>query len=533
MTTREEIGKTIAILIIAGALPATACAQLAQNLTIGNAKALALGNAVTADPPGVDSIHFNPAGLARINGREIQWKYVAADIALKGKFSSNEDYDRLLEERDEEDPLANTSSEIEGAAFYMPGKGIKKLPVAVGLAGGIAYSPPGSRWVLGTAVYTPVVGGFTRDEKDPGTVYGRQAAVTRITYFSPTIAYRFSDDLSVGAGLGFSYFGIGLKIDFRAPNPVLGRLEDWVDDICAGNEALIVNGEPFTNLCEGAVNPFEPLLTLDAGVETYFSQTFNFGVLWQAFPWLSLGTLYQSESKDTLRGELVFGINDGLLEFVQGVGDSRPELGATVNRLGLSKYIVTDGEIEVTMPAHFALGASLQITPRAKFNVDWKWSDVSVWNQLDVVIDKKVPLLGLIDFLGFSNVTENSLIIPRGYKDASNFAFGAEYQYNDQVSLRMGYEPRKSGIPDHKLDFLIPIGDFDMYSIGFSFQPDRHTEYDVALAYANIKQYIPAGSSTNGNYTSDDNLLYNPTAGMDVTSNLKARMLEVTYQKRM
>ena len=38
-------------------------AALVENLTMGNAKALALGNAVTADPPGVDAIHFNPAGL--------------------------------------------------------------------------------------------------------------------------------------------------------------------------------------------------------------------------------------------------------------------------------------------------------------------------------------------------------------------------------------------------------------------------------------------------------------------------------------
>ena len=39
--------------------------QLGQNLTIANAKALSLANAVTADPPGPDSLHFNPAGLYR------------------------------------------------------------------------------------------------------------------------------------------------------------------------------------------------------------------------------------------------------------------------------------------------------------------------------------------------------------------------------------------------------------------------------------------------------------------------------------
>ena len=47
-------------------LPTQSHAQLAQNIFIGNPKALALGNAVTADPPGIDAIHFNPAGLAKL-----------------------------------------------------------------------------------------------------------------------------------------------------------------------------------------------------------------------------------------------------------------------------------------------------------------------------------------------------------------------------------------------------------------------------------------------------------------------------------
>ena len=40
-------------------------AIVGDNLLIDPA-AMAMGNAVTADPPGINSIHFNPAGLARI-----------------------------------------------------------------------------------------------------------------------------------------------------------------------------------------------------------------------------------------------------------------------------------------------------------------------------------------------------------------------------------------------------------------------------------------------------------------------------------
>jgi len=62
---------SIPTVIVISLLNATeAQSALIENLTVGNAKALALGHAVTADPPGIDSIHFNPAGLARLSGEQ-------------------------------------------------------------------------------------------------------------------------------------------------------------------------------------------------------------------------------------------------------------------------------------------------------------------------------------------------------------------------------------------------------------------------------------------------------------------------------
>ncbi|NIQ10379.1 MAG: hypothetical protein GWO08_00395, partial [Gammaproteobacteria bacterium] len=64
-------GPGILMLIIGVMLAGSnsANAALIENMTILHPKATALGNAVTADPPGVDSIHYNPAGLTRITGR--------------------------------------------------------------------------------------------------------------------------------------------------------------------------------------------------------------------------------------------------------------------------------------------------------------------------------------------------------------------------------------------------------------------------------------------------------------------------------
>ena len=52
-------------------------ASFTDSLTVGSAKARSLGHAVTADPPGIDSVHFNPAGLVQLNGRQMHLKGIA------------------------------------------------------------------------------------------------------------------------------------------------------------------------------------------------------------------------------------------------------------------------------------------------------------------------------------------------------------------------------------------------------------------------------------------------------------------------
>lgn len=60
-------------------------AQLVQNLTI-HPKALALGNAVTADPPGIMAIHYNPAGLTKLDGRQLEVNLLSIYLGCRRRF---------------------------------------------------------------------------------------------------------------------------------------------------------------------------------------------------------------------------------------------------------------------------------------------------------------------------------------------------------------------------------------------------------------------------------------------------------------
>lgn len=544
----RNCSKSIALVAVASLffISGVAHAQMAQNLMIGNAKALALGNAVTADPPGVDSIHFNPAGLARLKGRQSHLKFILADASIKGKFTPGEYYNQQIVNLPHVDPsdpnsalvdpdiAANGKSDIESFAVYLPGNGITEIPFAAAPLGGMSFNPPGSNMTFATAVYAPMMLGLSRADDDPGIYSGKSLAFTRLTFFSPSVGYQVNDTLAVGVSLGFSYAGFGLDLDYRAPNFSVGGASSVLSSVCEND---LFDG--IIDLCGGTISPFEPIYNLDVNLEKAVSFSFNFGVLWEPTPWLALGFAYQSEANDTLEGDLIItfapevvGLYNGIAGSGEGLLD--PLLGPIIRGLDLPKNgkIESDGRVNLVTPQHISLGMSLMLTPRLKFNTDVKWTETSKWESFRFEFDEDIVVLELLQAIGVQGVERNALDIPRGYEDTVNWGFGLEYAYTDTLSLRLGYEPRKAGIPDDKLDFVLPLGDSELYAVGFSYAIDKDTTFDTTLGYTKSHQKIPAGSSTNGNDIRADNFVYNPYGGLDVETTLEVIMLEFSYQSQ-
>ena len=82
--------KRLALLTL-GFVAANSHAQLATNLFI-DTKAMSMGNAVTADPVGIMSIHFNPAGLTKLEGRQVQFSIQNIYLEASYDFQVPDDY---------------------------------------------------------------------------------------------------------------------------------------------------------------------------------------------------------------------------------------------------------------------------------------------------------------------------------------------------------------------------------------------------------------------------------------------------------
>ena len=311
--------------------------------------------------------------------------------------------------------------------------------------------------------------------------------------------------------------GVGLNLDYRAANYFIGAGATLTETYC---NAIAGEGGPFEGICadDASISPFDRVFTLEVDLEEPFSPTFNFGILWEPTSWFTWGLVYQSEAADNLEGDVLVDINPELINFIGGIVQDGGLLEAAFSTFfsGINQELFVDdgkiertGSIEITMPQHIATGISVRVLPDLKINLDMKWTETSKWKELDFRFDSPIDTLGLLGFL--EGVSGDGLTVPRDYEDTTNWALGVEYQYNDQLALRFGYEPRKSGIPDNKRDFLLPLGDFDLYGVGFEYRIDQDQIFDFAIGYGKIDEYVATGESTNGNAERADNFVYNPS----------------------
>lgn len=105
-----------------------------------------------------------------------------------------------------------------------------------------------------------------------------------------------------------------------------------------------------------------------------------------------------------------------------------------------------------------------------------------------------------------------------------------EYQYDDRLVLRGGWEPRTSSIPTDKQDVLLPVGDGDLISVGAGYSWSKDSRIDVAAGYVLMEAHVPAGASTNSNSENQaNNFLYNPYSGLNFDSQVTAYLFEASY----
>jgi long-subunit fatty acid transport protein len=498
-------------------------------------KAMSLGNAVTADPPGTASIHFNPAGLSKLQGKWKSDTFFGASIKPYASFTQPENFDIGGWK---EDPIAGTSTGPVRQSIFLPGIGVPKakLPFAAAAGLGFSFNTPGSPWTFGTATYVVQGVGIDRttDPNDPARFDGQRVNIQRLVLASPSVAYKVSKTLSVGVSIPIAHQGFALDTDMRMPNKLLGIIGKLQDAWC-GNNGNPVDTFAF-GLCgggkEGRLRPFNKIGGMHFEMTAPADPTINIGVLWEPSDRFSLGAVYQGGSQSVLTGKYTFNAEPMLDRFVRGMYSSL--LGPVVaSMFGFPTSIpaMQSGNVTMTLPyaEHIQVGLKVKPTDRVQLNVDANWSNWKRWDKLTFQFDKSINLLEMARIFGQADPSK--LIIPRGYKNTINYNFGLQVKVTDALTLRAGYEPRKSSVPENKIDLISPLPDLTIKSIGLGYETREGLRIDAAASYASGKFDIPSDGSCNLNCTNFFNAVYNPYAGLDVAGGIRIRYFGVTITK--
>lgn len=519
------------VLVALGGFSHRSHAALSENLGT-SVVAMSLGNAVTADPPGLDAIHFNPAGLTRMKGKWFSNSVYGASLSPTAHFTAPDGFDVG---GFKDDPVAGTSTGNVSAAVYLPGIGPLKAPLPAAVGGSLAFSinDPGSPWTFATGTYVTQGVGFNRtDEDDPARFDGRKVIMQRLVYVSPSVAYKATDTLSFGVGIPVAHQGFALDTDMRMPNKFLGIVGKLQDAWC-GNSGNAVDVF-FLGLCgggqEGRLRPFNKIASASFEATAPMDPTINLGVLWEPNESFAVGAVYQGGSDTVLTGRYTFRAEPMLNNFVQGMYASLfGPIAASIVGLPTSIPAEQSGHMSMKLPfvEHVQVGVKIKPVKRVQINLDAGWSNWEKWDKLTMQFDQNINMLMMARMFGLEDPSK--LTLKRGYRNTISYGVGLQLQLTDALTLRAGYEQRPSSIPGSAMDLIAPLPDLAVKSLGLGYVTRKGLRIDATASYAEGNFSVPADSSCNMNCSGFLNAIYNPYAGLDVSGGIRIRYFGIQF----
>ena len=368
--------------VVATFIAATAI-LLAGGYQIGEhgARSMGMGGAFVAQARDASAIYFNPAGLTFLKGINVMVGTTL--IAPSTEFTGPT-------------PLT-TKTKMESQVFY-PSNAYVTYSMDNGLSLGVGFFNP---FGLGTE-WKALPTGF------PGITFAMKSDLATY-YFNPTVAYKLSDQFSIGAG--FSYILGSLQIEMPSGTQTVKS------DKATGN-----------------------------GIG------FNFGLQYKPMPELTIGASYRSETKIDFEGDAtVSGLPSPPLPFTSASGTAKATMPMPSTIMAGVAY---DFSPDLTVEADFQymgwkaydkLAASVTLpvvgTMALDQTEDWKNSFLLRFGG-EYRMDKLALRAGFI----YDSTPQPDKAVSPQLPDANRLEFTAGFGYaiNEMISVDAAYQFVKS-----------------------------------------------------------------------------------------
>ncbi|MFQ6617074.1 MAG: OmpP1/FadL family transporter [Fidelibacterota bacterium] len=258
----------------------------------------------------------------------------------------------------------------------------------------------------------------------------------QIVDIHPTVAFKISDKISVGAGVSIVQSKITIRKVSFSDNPLIG-----------------------TPLGLRHIAKFVSDALLDGSGSGY---GFNVGILIKPSDKLSIGASFRYYGDISLDGDATintfFPYNKGKYELIETMLADTTLDNATRAQLmqayavysGQTKLSETNISAKMPLPIEVGGGVALRPSPKLLISADVSWTQWSTWDIITINFDKDLDEDGELDK---TELVEN-------WTDVLKISVGAEYTIfqNDDKSavLRLGFNNDGSPVPDETISPTIP-----------------------------------------------------------------------------
>ncbi len=309
--------------------------------------------------------------------------------------------------------------------------------------------------------------------------YGRyQSTLTDLLSLNvnPSLSWKANDKLSLGAGVSAQYVK-------------LTSLSSAIDSVgvcrsAALANAAVTNSTALLDYCNSiypdAAQPETDSFTELTGDSIAFG--FNLGLLYEPTEKTRLGLSYRSKIKHDVDGKIKFDLDSGLAPIAAGT----------------SRFDNRDVKATVELPDSLSFSVAHKVNDKLELLGDITWTGWSSFDELKVT-----------EVDGVTEVTTT----PEEWEDVYRLSVGANYKYNDKLTLRTGVAYDEEPIPSAELRTpRIPGNDRTWVSFGAGYKWSKHLDLDFGYSHLFLKE-TPIdnpgenGYSVRGKYKSSVDIL--------------------------
>jgi long-chain fatty acid transport protein len=363
-------------------------------------------------------------------------------------------------------------------------------------AAGLSYLE-GTQLILGTAMIRPSTS--FRGVSPDITKYDMEKQTFFPSHFF--ITHTISSKFSIGAGVS-NPFGLETKWE-----------GDWIGRYLTVETALTtfsipivvsyailpnlsISGGVSYNLGHVRINqknsqtPFEGDADVELEGDDSFGFGYNFGLMWKANHQVSVGAAFRSQVKYTFEG--------------------------TAKTVGAEQLaaVLPNGDIKANLntPAVIQGGVAVQVIKQLLLSGDFQWVG---WSSYDSLI------------VTFNDPEFERIARPRSYKDTYIIRFGAQYDFNEDVSILGGIYFDKNPVDPENANPSLPDSDRIGFSIGVDAKISE--KFGLTASYLFVRASELTVSNSNEIYTPYDDGNENTASKFNGTYNSNASVLSLSF----